>query len=79
MYLYSLWLDPAARGRGLGRTLVAEAVDWARSQRVQWVTLRVHAANEAARAIVRAGLGFTVSAADTAGTADEITMMLNVN
>jgi RimJ/RimL family protein N-acetyltransferase len=42
------------------------------------VTLRVHAANEAARAIYD-GLGFTVSAADTAGTAGEITMMLNVN
>ncbi len=78
VYLYSLWLDPAARGRGLGRTLVAEAVDWARNQRVQRVTLRVHAANEAARAVYDS-LGFTVSAGDTAGTAGEITMMLNVN
>ncbi len=34
VYLYSLWLDPAARGHGLGRTLVAEAVNWARAQRV---------------------------------------------
>lgn len=78
VYLYSLWLDPAARGRGLGRTLVAEAVDWARNQRVQRVTLRVHAANEAARAVYDS-LGFTVSTGDTAGNSDEITMMLNVN
>lgn len=78
VYLYSLWLDPEARGRGLGRTLVAEAVDWARTQRVQRVTLRVHAGNEAARAVYHS-LGFTVSAGDTATTAGEITMTLNVN
>ena len=28
-YVYSLWLDPGARGRGLGRRLVAAALDWA--------------------------------------------------
>lgn len=77
VYLYSLWLDPGARGHGLGRTLVAEAVDWARRQRAQRVTLRVHAGNAAARAIYD-GLGFTVSAGEHAGTAGEITMMLNV-
>ena len=34
VYLYSLWLDPAARGQGLARPLVAAAVDWARDRRV---------------------------------------------
>lgn len=77
VYLYSLWLDPEARGGGVGRTLVAEAVNWARSQRAQWVTLRVHAANTAARAVYDS-LGFTVSAGDTADAGD-ITMVLNVN
>ena len=43
-------------------------MDWARGQRVQWVTLRVHAANRAARAIYD-GLGFTVSATGSAGLA----------
>ena len=33
VYLYSLWLDPAARGHGLARSLVAAAVDWARAGR----------------------------------------------
>jgi len=78
VYLYSLWLDPEARGRGLGRTLVAEAVGWARSQRVRRVTLRVHVDNEAARAVYDS-LGFTVSAGESGDTGDEITMTLNVN
>jgi len=30
VYLYSLWLDPTARGHGLARPLVGAAVDWAR-------------------------------------------------
>lgn len=76
IYLYSLWLDPAARGRGLARTLVAAAVDWARSQRVLRVTLRVKVDNAAARAVYES-LGFTANAADT-GAAPEITMTLNV-
>ena len=29
VYLYSLWLEPGVRGRGLGRELVMAAVDWA--------------------------------------------------
>ncbi len=78
VYLYSLWLDPEARGRGLGRTLVAEAAGWARSQRVRRVTLRVHVGNEAARAVYDS-LGFTVSAGESGDTGDEITMTLNVN
>lgn len=77
VYLYSLWLDPEARGHGLGRTLVSEAVAWARSQRVARVTLRVHRGNDAARAIYDS-LGFTVSAGENCSAADEITMMLSV-
>ena len=45
VYLYSLWLDPAARGQGLARPLVAAAVDWARDRRARTVTLRVAADN----------------------------------
>lgn len=78
VYLYSLWLEPATRGQGLGRTLVAEAVDWARGQQVQRVTLRVNVHNAAARAVYDS-LGFTVTAGETDSAATEITMSLNVN
>jgi GNAT superfamily N-acetyltransferase len=77
VYLYSLWLDPSARGLGLGRTLVAEAVSWARTQRVRRVTLRVNVGNARARAVYDS-LGFAVCAAEGGG-ADEVTMSLNVN
>ena len=80
VYLYSLWLDPAARGFGLGRTLVAEAVHWARSQQVQRVTLRVRRDNGRAMAVYDS-LGFTVSEGDAGDgdtTAREVTMTLSV-
>lgn len=57
-YVYSLWLEPAARGRGLGRKLVAAALDWARRRGVRTATLRMAPDNAAARAVYE-GLGFT--------------------
>ena len=74
VYLYSLWLDPGMRGRGLGRDLVAAAVDWARSQRARVVTLRVDVANAAARGVYEK-LGFGVV---EPSTTDELTMCLSV-
>jgi RimJ/RimL family protein N-acetyltransferase len=58
VYLYSLWLDPRARGRGLSRSLVAAAVQWARAQRALSVRLRVAEGNAVARNVYRS-LGFT--------------------
>ncbi|MDO3402391.1 GNAT family N-acetyltransferase [Mycolicibacterium neoaurum] len=80
VYLYSLWLDPTARGRGLGRTLVSGAVDWARSQRVHRVNLRVHRDNAPALAVYDS-LGFTMVSgdADAGDDAPEVTMTLTVN
>lgn len=78
VYLYSLWLDPGARGHGLARPLVAAALDWARRQSVRTVTLRVAADNAAAR-VVYESLGFTIAAADTAGPLDEVAMSLSVS
>ena len=75
VYLYSLWLEPAARGRGLGYALTMAAVEWARSENVRVVTLRVEAANAAARAVYE-HLGFDVTG--TARKAGEVTMTLNV-
>jgi len=77
VYLYSLWLDPAARGRGLARPLVAKAVDWARVRRARTVTLRVAADNAVARGIYKS-LGFTLNPAESPSDRGEVAMILNV-
>lgn len=79
VYLYSLWLDPAVRGRGLARPLVAAAVDWARDQHIRTVTLRVASDNMAARAVYES-LGFTLAVtAQTPEPRDEVAMTLSVS
>jgi RimJ/RimL family protein N-acetyltransferase len=75
VYLYSLWLDPAVRGRGLGPDLVSAAVDWARTQGARVVTLRVDSGNAAARSIYER-LGFGV--VEGPSKAHEVTMSLTV-
>ncbi len=77
VYLYSLWLDPAARGYGLARPLVAAAVDWARGRRARTVKLRVAAGNVVARGVYES-LGFTVAGAETPGPREEVAMSLSV-
>jgi GNAT superfamily N-acetyltransferase len=77
IYLYSLWLDPAARGHGLSRELVATAVDWARDRRARTVTLRVAADNAVARGVYES-MGFTLAAAEIAGPRSEVAMSLSV-
>ena len=39
--LWGVWLDPAQRGRGVGRQLVTTALDWARARDVRAVYLEV--------------------------------------
>jgi RimJ/RimL family protein N-acetyltransferase len=78
VYLYSLWLDPAARGRGLARPLVAAAVDWARDQRVRRVTLRVASDNVAARGVYES-LGFAAQLLESPSPGDEVAMTLSVS
>ena len=77
VYLYSLWLDPAARGHGLARPLVAAAVDWARDRRARTVTLRVAANNLVARGVYES-LGFAAVMSDRADVRDEVAMSLSV-
>jgi RimJ/RimL family protein N-acetyltransferase len=80
VYLYSLWLEPSARGQGLGQLLVSAAVDWARAQRVRTVTLRVDVANAAARGVYEA-LGFSLASHvgdEKKSPAAELTMSLSV-
>ncbi|OBK70382.1 GNAT family N-acetyltransferase [Mycobacterium sp. 1274761.0] len=77
VYLYSLWLDPVARGHGLARPLVAAAVDWARDRHVRVVTLRVAIDNAVARSVYE-GLGFTPVAGERLNGLDEVAMSLSV-
>jgi ribosomal protein S18 acetylase RimI-like enzyme len=77
VYLYSLWLDPGARGHGLARPLVAAAVDWARDRRARTVTLRVAANNTVARGIYES-LGFAPVVSEKADARDEVAMSLSV-
>jgi RimJ/RimL family protein N-acetyltransferase len=58
VYLYSLWLDPAVRGHGLARDLLAATVEWARGLRARTVHLRVAADNAVARSVYER-FGFT--------------------
>ena len=64
VYLYSLWLDPAVRGHGLARDLVAATLSWARGLRARRVRLRVAADNAVARGLYE-GMGFTAGEATT--------------
>lgn len=77
VYLYSLWLDPAARGNGLARPLVAAAVDWARGRQARMVTLRVARDNAVARGVYES-LGFTTVTAETSNPKGEVAMSLSL-
>jgi ribosomal protein S18 acetylase RimI-like enzyme len=56
-HLISMWVDPAARRRGVGRSLVQTVVDWAREQGFASVRLWVAGGNAGAEALYRS-LGF---------------------
>ena len=49
--LMSMWVDPAARGQGVGDVLVESVVAWATRQRPGEVVLRVRTVNRAASAL----------------------------
>ncbi|GFG49232.1 GNAT family N-acetyltransferase [Mycolicibacterium agri] len=78
VYLYSLWLDPAARGHGLARPLVAAAVDWARDRQARIVTLRVAVDNAVARGVYES-IGFQpITGSRNDVRAGELAMSLSV-
>ena len=78
VYLYSLWLDPAARGHGLARPVVAAAVDWARDRRSRNLTLRVAANNTVARGVYES-LGFSAVVGAGTNGRDEVAMSLSMS
>lgn len=78
VYLYSLWLDPAARGRGLARPLVAAAVEWARTRRARTVTLRVAIDNDVARGVYES-VGFALNTVESPSDRGEVAMTLSVS
>lgn len=56
VWLSALWVDPAARGAGLGLRLIEAAADWAREQAAATIELSVTTNNPGAAAVyVRAG------------------------
>jgi GNAT superfamily N-acetyltransferase len=58
--LVALWVEPAARGRGAARGLIAAVVDWARRRSAARIDLWVVDGNDAAeRLYARAGFGPT--------------------
>lgn len=78
VYLYSLWLEPAARGRGVAKRLVAAAVDWARTSNVHTIRLRVATDNAPARQVYES-VGFTVADDQSSSAPDELAMSLSVS
>jgi GNAT superfamily N-acetyltransferase len=57
-HLISMWVDPAHRGRGLGRRLVERVADWARDRGARRLELWVTAHNAAAIGLyARCGFG----------------------
>lgn len=57
-WLARLWVDPAARGAGLGLRLIEAVADWARENGARSLELSV-TANNAAAAALYARAGFT--------------------
>ena len=46
--MFAMWVDPSARGAGVGGALVGRVVDWARSRSFPALRLLVARSNEAA-------------------------------
>jgi len=72
--LNAVWVDPRARGRGVGRALVAAAQRWARGLSAQRMTLGVNADNAVAIGLYT-DCGFTQGARSAMPGRPEITLI----
>lgn len=77
IHLYSMWIDPAVRGRGLAGPLLRAALDWAGGQPAHTVTLRVDTDNHTARHVYEAA-GFIASPARPDDGAGSMEMTLRL-
>lgn len=75
--LFAMWVEPALRGRGVGRALVEEILEWARSTGFPRIRLRVTESNAAAvRLYVATGFLETGERAPLRDGSDVITMTM---
>lgn len=66
--LISMWVAPFARGHGVGDSLVAAVIEWARKQRAAKIALDVVESNEHAVALYRRHRFFDAGAIDCTGS-----------
>lgn len=73
--LISMWVDPAARGRGVATSLIRAVVDWAATSGARRLTLSVRVENHSARRTYEQN-GFDLVAAEARGDELEMTRTL---
>lgn len=74
--LIGMWVSPAARGTGVGDTLIGAVTAWAATQQATAVELSVKAANSPARRLYERN-GFSV--AGPGDTSDEVRMIRHLS
>lgn len=73
--LISMWVAPAARGRGVATSLIGAVVDWADASGAQRLTLSVRVENHSARRTYERN-GFDLVSAEARGDELEMTRTL---
>jgi GNAT superfamily N-acetyltransferase len=78
--LFAMWVDPSARGAGIGRALVEEIVRWARSGGFPVLRVRVTRSNDVAvRLYLRCGFVDEGQRLLLRGGSDVVTMSLTMD